>query len=113
MRNVGEYEVFKKAHQLVLEIYGLTKTFPSGELYGLVSQMRRAAYSIPMNMKEGSCGTEAEFFRYIRIAMGSKEELQYQLVLARDLNYIPEDHWNLLNQEIEEIGKMLYGILKK
>ena len=68
IRNINEYEVFKRAHKLTLKIYKITKQFHKEELYGLTSQMRRAVYSIPMNLKEGSGGTEAEFFRYVRIA---------------------------------------------
>ena len=97
MRNVNEYEVFKRSHQLTLDIYNQSKNFPKEELYGLISQIRRAAYSIPMNLKEGSTGSESEFFRYVRIALGSKEELEYQLLLARDLNYITRENWERLN----------------
>jgi four helix bundle protein len=113
MRNVNDYEVFKRSHQLTLDVYEKTKDFPREELFGLVSQMRRAAYSIPMNLKEGSAGTESEFFRFVRIALGSKEELEYQLLLAKDLNYITQEDWKILTKEAEEIGKMLYGIIKK
>jgi len=84
-RKVDGYQVFQRAHALTLEIYRLTANFPREETYGLVSQMRRAAYSIPMNLKEGSGGTEPEFLRYVRIAIGSKEEVEYQLKLAHDL----------------------------
>lgn len=113
MRNVNDYEVFKRSHQLTLDIYKQSKDFPKEEQYGLTSQIRRAAYSIPMNLKEGSAGTEAEFFRYVRIALGSKEELEYQLLLAKDLNYISQENWQRLTSEVKEIGKMLYGIVKK
>jgi len=112
-RKVDDYEVFSRAHELTLEVYKLTRKFPREEVYSLVSQMRRAAYSIPMNLKEGSGGTEAEFFRYVRIALGSKEELDYQLRLARDLGYITEDECSRLSAELAEIGKMLYGITRK
>ena len=113
MRNVNDYEVFKRSHQLTLDIYKQSRDFPKEEQYGLTSQIRRAAYSIPMNLKEGSAGTEAEFFRYVRIALGSKEELEYQLLLAKDLSYITQENWQRLTSEVKEIGKMLYGIVKK
>jgi len=113
MRNIGEYEVFKRSHKLTLEIYKITKKFPKEELYGLTSQMRRATYSIPMNLKEGSGGTEAEFFRYVRIAYGSCEELDYQLLLSKDLKYIDQDHYRILKNEIIEIRKMLYALFSK
>jgi four helix bundle protein len=75
--------------------------------------MRRAAYSIPTNLKEGSTGTETEFFRYVRISLGSKEELAYQVRLARDLGYIPDADAKKLASEIAEIGSMLFGLLRK
>lgn len=112
IRKVDDYDVFKRAHRLVLDIYRLTRTFPQEELYAIVSQMRRAAYSIPMNLKEGSGGSEAEFFRYVRIAIGSKEELEYQLLLAKDLGYLSQADWTRLSQEVREIGRMLYGIIR-
>jgi four helix bundle protein len=113
MRNVNDYEVFKRSHRLTLDVYEKTKAFPREELFGLVSQMRRAAYSIPMNLKEGSAGTEPEFFRYVRIALGSKEELDYQLLLAKDLSYITKEDWRRLTKEVQEIGRMLYGLMNK
>ena len=113
MRNISKYEVFKRSHKVTLEIYKITKKFPKEELYGLTSQMRRATYSIPMNLKEGSGGTEAEFFRYVRIAYGSCEELDYQLLLSKDLKYIDQDHYRILKNEIIEIRKMLYALFSK
>ena len=113
MRNINNYEVFKQAHGLVLEIYEVTKKFPKEEIYGLVSQMRRASYSIPMNLKEGGSGSELEFFRYVRIAYGSCEELDYQIVLSKDLNYITREEYENYSNKIKEIRKMLYSILKK
>ncbi len=113
MRKVDDYEVFKRAHQLTLDIYRLTKRFPKDELYCLTAQMRRAAYSIPTNLKEGSTGTETESFRYVRISLGSKEELAYQVRLARDLGYVSEIDAKKMSSEIGEIGGMLFGLLRK
>jgi four helix bundle protein len=90
MRDINNYEVFKKAHSLTLKIYDITKNYPKEEQFGLALQMRRAAYLIPMNLKEGGIGNEVEFFRYVRIAIGSKEELEYQILLSKDLGYISE-----------------------
>jgi four helix bundle protein len=113
MRNINDYDVFKKSHQLTLRIYKICKDFPKEEIYGLTAQMKRSAYSIPMNLKEGGAGTELEFFRYARIAYASKEELDYQLLLAKDLGYINEDLWKKLLNDLNDIGKMLYRIITK
>jgi four helix bundle protein len=113
IRKVDDYAVFKRAHVLTLEIYRLTARFPKDERYGLVSQMRRASYSIPMNLKEGSAGSVVEFARYVRIAVGSKEELEYHLMLAKDLGYLSNEQSKLLSGEVAEIGKMLYALLRK
>jgi len=113
MRNINNYEVFKRAHNLTLKIYKITKNYPKEERYGLISQMRRAVYSIPMNLKEGSFGSEAEFFKYVRISIGSKEELDYQLLLSKDLGYISEKDWKVLLNELDIIGKMLFKIVIK
>jgi four helix bundle protein len=113
MRDINNYEVFKKAHSLTLKVYDITKNYPKEEQFGLISQMRRAAYSIPMNLKEGGIGSEAEFFRYVRISIGSKEELEYQILLSKDLDYISKDIYDEIYKEINIIGKMLYKIIKK
>ena len=113
MRKVDDYEVFQRAHNLTLEVYAVTKRFPREEAYGLAAQMRRAAYSIPMNLKEGSTGTETEFFRYVRIGIGSKEELSYQVRLAHDLGYLDDPTAVRLSGEIGQIGRMLYRLLSK
>ena len=93
MRDINKYEVFKKSHKLVLRIYEITKNYPKDEIYGLVAQMRRASYSIPMNLKEGGGGSENEFLRYVKIAYGSCEELLYQMMLSRDLKYITVEEY--------------------
>jgi len=93
MSDYRKLEVWAKAHQLTLEIYRATKTFPKDELYGLVSQMHRAASSIPMNIAEGSGrGSNADYARCVQIGLGSMNELEYQLLLARDLGFLTEAH---------------------
>jgi len=97
--------VWQKAHQLVLAVYKTTELFPKHELYGLVSQMRRAAVSIPANIAEGfSKTTKPDKARYYNIAQGSLGEVRYYLILSRDLGYCSDN--NLLIQT-QEIGKML------
>lgn len=114
MRNVKEYEVFKRAHKLALEIYKITKDFPKEELYGLVSQVRRSSYSIPMNLVEGGTRQgEKEFSRFINIALGSCEEMRYQLLLSKDLEYIKPEKYEELENEAEVIKKMLSVLYSK
>ncbi|MDI6890374.1 MAG: four helix bundle protein [Thermodesulfovibrionales bacterium] len=106
-----DLEVWKKAHELVLNIYNITKDYPSEEKFGLVSQMRRAAISIPANIAEGfkkrGIKDKTNFYN---IAQGSLEELRYYLILSRDLGYYEDT--NKLHDLIEVIGRMLYGLIK-
>ena len=108
---MGDYrnlKVWERGHRLTLEVYAATGTFPRDELFGLTSQLRRAAASIPANIAEG-CGRngDAELARFMNIAMGSASELSYHLLLARDLGYLPPDRYEHLASETEEIKRML------
>jgi four helix bundle protein len=97
VRDFHELKVWQKAHQLTLAIYHVTATLPREELYGLTSQIRRSCSSIPANLAEG-CGRsgDADFARFCTIAMGSASELEYHLLLAKDLKLIkPKDHGEL------------------
>jgi len=113
MRDFRKIQVWEKAHRFVLQIYKVTSAFPKDELYGLTSQMRRAAASIPSNIAEG-CGrdTQTELARFIHIAGGSASELKYQLILAHDLGHIDDETYPNLDSEINEIQRMLYGFEK-
>jgi len=94
MKTVEELDVFKLSHSLALEIFGLTKSFPSDEKFALVSQMRRAAYSIPMNLMEGGHRlNRKEYRQFVGIAKGSTGEVKYQLLLVKDLKYIIEEKY--------------------
>lgn len=114
MRNFKELIVWQKAHKLTLAIYKITATFPREEMYGLTSQMRRSSSSIPTNIAEG-CGriSDADFARFLSIAMGSASELQYQLLLVNDLNFISQENYERLETEVTEIKKMLTSFIKK
>ena len=114
MKNFQELSVWQKAHQLVLAVYQATASFPREELYGLTTQLRRSCASIPANLAEG-CGRngDAEFARFCSIAMGSASELQYHLLLAKDLNLIkPRDHEDLARRT-EEVKRMLTALHHK
>ena len=103
-----------KGHGLTLAVYGVTGRFPKHELYGLTSQMRRSCASIPANIAEG-CGRDgdAELARFLRLVAGSVSELEYHLLLARDLHLLtPEDHERLTN-ETREIKRMLTTLVKR
>ena len=112
-RDFRKIKVWEKAHALTLEIYRLTVGFPDNEKFGLVSQIRRACSSIPTNIAEG-CGrsSDAELARFIDIATGSASEVEYQLLLARDLEYIGEQHHASLARNIIEIRRMLLAFNK-
>lgn len=113
MRDFRGLAVWKNAHLLVLDIYRVTEAFPKQELFGLTSQIRRAAASIPTNIAEG-CGRDgdAELGRFLSIAKGSTSEVEYLLQLARDLNYIEPTTGERLTVQTIEVRKMLYGLHK-
>ena len=113
MRDFKKIQVWEKAHQFTLRLYKATSFFPKEEIYGLTSQIRRAAASIPANIAEG-CGrdTQAELARFVHIAGGSASELEYHLILAHDLGYIDDKAYPELDSAINEIKRMLNGFEK-
>jgi four helix bundle protein len=113
MKDFRQLKVWEKSHQLALVIYKATKEFPKEELYGLTSKIRRSSMSIPTNIAEG-CGrnTDADFARFLQMAMGSASETEYQLILARDLEFLPKDSYEKLHIEVEEVKRMLASLLK-
>jgi four helix bundle protein len=117
MRNIGKYEVFRLADDLVLDIYRITAKFPKSEMFGLTGQMRRAAASIPMNLAEGAARAGAkEFAQFVNIALGSCEEVRYQLHLSWGLRYISDLEHQKLDGKYESVKKMLaklYGAVSR
>lgn len=112
MRDFKDLQVWRKAHQLTLNVYRATEGFPRSELFGLTSQIRRAASSIEANLAEGCGRTQAEFGRFIQIALGSNCEVECHLLVSRDLLLLsPEIHRRLLEQ-VEEVRRMLNALLK-
>jgi len=88
IKSFRDLNIWKEAHSLSLEIYKITKTFPKEEIFGLISQMRRASFSIPANIAEGmGRNTTKELLNFLYIARGSLTEIQYYLILIKDLNY--------------------------
>lgn len=105
--------VWNKSMELVREIYQTTATFPKNEEYGLSSQMRRAAVSVPSNLAEGAARKgNKEFKQFLNIAQGSLSELDTQIELAKMLNYIEDEVYTRAMTKMTEISKMLYGLAK-
>lgn len=114
MRDFKELKVWEKSHLLTLAVYKATATFPREELYGLISQIRRSCASIPANIAEG-CGRsgESELARFFHIAMGSASELEYHLLLARDLGFLKSQDYEPLATEVTEVKRMLASFIQK
>ena len=114
MKDFRELKVWEKGHHLALAVYKVTAKFPRDELYGLTSQIRRSCVSIPANIAEG-CGKsgDAEFARFLQIAMGSASELEYHLLLSRDLNLLDTPSYENLAQETTEVKRMLASLIQK
>ena len=112
MRNYRDLQTWNKAHNLTLELYKLSRQFPKEEIYGLTSQLRRAASSIGANLAEG-CGRQSnpEFARFVRISMGSASELDYHLLLSRDLGFIENTAYGRVSKGLTEVRKMLASLL--
>ena len=114
MQDFKKLRVWQDAHALVLAVYRATATFPAVEQYGLTSQIRRAAASIPSNVAEG-CGREGngELNRFLHVAMGSASELEYQLLLARDLDYLTAETYATLEAPLLSVKRMLNALIQK
>jgi four helix bundle protein len=113
MRDHRNLRAFELADQLALEIYKVTRAFPKEELFGLTSQMRRAAVSVPSNIVEGCARrSKAEFVRFLDIAFGSGRELAYQVSLASRLQHMPEEDSQRLESIANEMLKVLSGLIK-
>jgi four helix bundle protein len=113
-RNFKELNVWCKAHHLTLVVYKATANFPREEIYGLTNQMRRASSSVPANIAEG-CGRQgnADFARFLSIAMGSASELEYHLLLAHDLGFLNKATFEQLTCEVIDIKRMLTSFIQK
>ena len=104
--------VYQKSYALSLEIYKATIKYPSSEIYGLTSQMRRAAVSIPCNISEGYRRGRKEYVQFLRIAQGSCSELETLISLSRDLNLLDDKSYVALYSIQEEISRLLMGLIK-
>ena len=113
MSDYKKLKVWEDAHKFTVDIYNITQKFPNNEQYGLTSQIRRSSSSIPTNIVEG-CGQleNGNLIRFLGISKGSAFEAEYQLLLAKDLNYIINEEYNSLTKKIGEIISMLTGLIK-
>ena len=114
MRDFRQLKVWEKAHALTLGIYSVTATFPREEMYGITSQMRRCSASVAANIAEG-CGRtgDGEFHRFLNTAAGSAVELEYFLLLSRDLGFLSAEVYEKLQGEVLEVQRMLASLLRK
>ena len=114
MQRFTDLKVWQRSHSLALEAYRVTATFPSAERFGLISQLRRAAASIPTNIAEGSKReSNQEYARFLNIAEGSLAETEYLVMLSRDLGFLARDNADGLIKEITEIARMLNALKQK
>jgi four helix bundle protein len=105
--------VWQRAHSLVRLVYQATEKFPKSELFGLTSQMRRAAVSVPANISEGyAAGSTGQFGRYLNISQGSLAEVEYYLILSHDLNYIDDLQYNQTETLRGEVGFLLHRLIQ-
>lgn len=114
MKDFKELKVWAKAHALTLQVYAVSRSFPRDELYGLTSQLRHSACSVSANIAEG-CGrrSDGEFTRFLQIARGSASEVEYHLLLARDLGYLAGSDHRRLEQDVVEIERMLTSLVQR
>jgi four helix bundle protein len=114
MQSHENLQIWQKAVDLSVAIYALTESFPSKETYGITSQIRRAAVSVPSNIAEGRRrGSDADFRQFLRVAYGSLAELETQLLISKRLSYCDVQLYEKVRVQIIEMGKMLHAMIKK
>ncbi|MEN0110098.1 MAG: four helix bundle protein [Planctomycetota bacterium] len=114
MQDFRNLEVWRVSHQLTLDVYLMTRSFPSDERFGLISQLRRAAVSIEANLAEGcGRGSDADFARFVQIALGSASEVECELLIAMDLRFVDAADHGPLQQATQRIKRMLSSLLSK
>ncbi|MDO4165725.1 MAG: four helix bundle protein [Bacteroides sp.] len=114
MRNHKDLIVWQKSMKLVKELYQISRSFPKEEMYGITSQMRRAAVSIPSNIAEGyGRGHDKELIQFLYVALGSASELETQLVICKEINYLTPEEFDMLNNLNTEVIRMLSSLINK
>ena len=114
MKDFRKLNVWERSHNLTLHVYSATKTFPKEELFGLTSQLRRASSSIPANIAEG-CGksSDPDLARFLQIAFGSACETEYHLILSKDLKYLSSQQYQVLNDYLISVKRMLAALISR
>jgi four helix bundle protein len=112
VKQYGDLIAWQKAIDLVEEVYKITKAFPREEVYGLVSQMRRAAVSVPSNIAEGQSRSSKDFVHFLTIAHGSLSEVETQMIIANRLGYVTRDQALHFNKMASEVGRLINGLAK-
>lgn len=113
MKTHKDLDVWKFSIELVTLVYQFTGNFPKEEIFGLTNQMRRASVSIPSNIAEGAARQSTkEYIHFLYIALGSQQELDTQLLIAKNLQFIPEDDYIKVNTQTETVGKLLNGLIR-
>lgn len=114
MQDYRDLKVWSKAHSLALKIYKITKAFPKEEQFNLTSQVRRAVLSVPTNIAEGTGKfSNKDFAKFLQIALGSINEVDYLIIFSNDLGFIDKDEFDSLSKEVGEIKGMLISLIKK
>lgn len=114
MHNFKEFQVWQRSMKLVKEVYELTRSFPKEEKFGIISQIRRCAVSIPSNIAEGAGRkTNKDFSNFLSISLGSQFELETQLILSRDIGFLENENLAFVTNELNEIQKMTSVLIDK
>jgi four helix bundle protein len=114
VKGFKDLKVWRKAHEMTVAVYQVTRTFPREEVYGLTSQLRRSAASIGANIADG-CGrrSDGEMARFLQISRGSASEIEYHVLLARDLGYLGESEFRRLSLQADELQRMLTALIQR
>ncbi len=114
MRDFRQLRVWEDTHLLTLEVYKITKQFPKEELFALTNQLRRSSSSIGLNIAEGcGRGSNKDYANFLQIALGSAFEVDYQLLLVKDLAYLETDNYSLISKKVDAVKRQLASLLQK
>jgi len=109
-----ELDIYKRSKELLKQVYQITEKYPEKEKYNVISQLRRSILSIPLNIAEGyGRKSKEDFKRFLKISLGSSNEVEALLEISKELGYIKEEEYKIVSKENEEIGKMIYNTIEK